>query len=782
MKRFAMVALILLSFGLAGGQTVVMNEFLASNDTTVADQDGEYDDWIELYNLSEAPVSLNGYHLSDRLNNLTMWTFPDTLIGAQGYLIVWADENEEQHGLHANFKISAAGEAIYLADAAANVVDGITFGVQTTDISFGRYPNGTGPFRTMYPTFAGPNRGDGPGNVDSSNTVFGDTLIHAIHLHFYTEHWQDTLAYNYEVLDEEYMPVRLTFDSTLILDSVGIRYKGHSSYELSRNTPKKPLELKFDEYRDDQRLRGLKKLNVQNCVSDPSFMRETIAYGIARRYMPAPRTAYADVYANGDLLGFYVLVEQIDKVFLSRYFANNGGNLYKAGDDGATLGYEGTDPAAYQDELELKTNEEENDWSGLIAFLDRFNNTPAGTFVDTVGACFNFDRALRLLAFNMVLSNFDSYTGSGRNFYLYDDPTSGQFHFLVWDLNESFGVYPNGWNVITQDVLNVSNLADRPLNRRLLENDSLRGVYVNDLRDMIAGAAAYDSVAAKTELLLPLLADHVRADRNKLYSYQSFVNDVEQDVYVDIGRRIPGIKSFSLARNTNLALQLSNDRVFPGDTDNNGVVNALDILPIGVHFLSTGAARDSASFAWAAQRALLWDDPAATYADANGDGTVDERDVVAIGVNWGNQHEGMCRSYVLDPADSDLLRPHEPSFRLIYNSLSGGSRAVAEMRMLIESILDIDTAVPALLSLSQNYPNPFNQETIVRFSLPERQTVQLTLINLLGQIVSAPVSGRVYDPGLHQVHFSAAGLSSGIYFYRLDTERGNLLRKMVILK
>ncbi|MBN2103790.1 hypothetical protein JW835_07095, partial [bacterium] len=78
--------------------------------------------------------------------------------------------------------------------------------------------------------------------------------------------------------------------------------------------------------------------------------------------------------------------------------------------------------------------------------------------------------------------------------------------------------------------------------------------------------------------------------------------------------------------------------VYPGDTDNNGVVNALDVLPIGLNFLSEGFARDTVSFAWGPSQAESWYPAISTFADANGDGTVDEKDVIGIGVNWGNTH------------------------------------------------------------------------------------------------------------------------------------------------
>lgn len=133
---------------------LVINEFMASNDITQADQDGDYDDWIELYNNSSSAIDLEGYFLSDDAEDLMQWTFPaGTVIEANGYLIIWADEDDDQSGLHADFKLSASGESIFLADATGTVIDEVTYPEQETDISYGRFPNGTGNFETMTPTF-----------------------------------------------------------------------------------------------------------------------------------------------------------------------------------------------------------------------------------------------------------------------------------------------------------------------------------------------------------------------------------------------------------------------------------------------------------------------------------------------------------------------------------------------------------------------------------------------------------------------------------------------------
>ncbi len=145
------------TLAVAAGDLVV-NEFKADNDAVAADQDGEFDDWLELYNNSDSAISLNGYYLSDDGTDLTKWAFPDTPIAANSYLIVWADDNDDQEGLHANFKLSKSGEAIYLVNSDTSIVDEVTFGAQTTDLSTGRYPNGTGGFVEMPPTFGAENQ------------------------------------------------------------------------------------------------------------------------------------------------------------------------------------------------------------------------------------------------------------------------------------------------------------------------------------------------------------------------------------------------------------------------------------------------------------------------------------------------------------------------------------------------------------------------------------------------------------------------------------------------
>src|SRR4051812_37544375 len=87
-------------------QGVVINEILASNNTVNADEDGDYNDWIELYNTGSASVNLNGFGLSDDPAVPYKWVFPNVTIAAGAYRLVWcSDKDRTSPGspLHTNF-------------------------------------------------------------------------------------------------------------------------------------------------------------------------------------------------------------------------------------------------------------------------------------------------------------------------------------------------------------------------------------------------------------------------------------------------------------------------------------------------------------------------------------------------------------------------------------------------------------------------------------------------------------------------------------------------------
>jgi hypothetical protein len=134
--------------------SVVINEVLPVNSITMPDQNGEYDDWIELFNLSASSVSLSGYYLSDDKKVPGKWEFPQgTSIAANGYLIIWADGDTTQTGLHANFKLSSTGEDVILSNPEKTKLDKISYPVQPLELSYSRVPDGKGEFKWRTPTY-----------------------------------------------------------------------------------------------------------------------------------------------------------------------------------------------------------------------------------------------------------------------------------------------------------------------------------------------------------------------------------------------------------------------------------------------------------------------------------------------------------------------------------------------------------------------------------------------------------------------------------------------------
>ncbi len=164
--------------------SIRVNEILASNATINTDRYGKYSDWIELVNLGAIPISLEGFFITDDPGEPTKWTFPSVEIPAKGYLLVWASKKDKyiDGELHTNFKLSSGGEFVGLYDPTGSVVDTVTFGEQQTDISYGRMPDGTGPFQSMNePTPCGKNKkGNEPGHPLSfspTSRFFQDELV-----------------------------------------------------------------------------------------------------------------------------------------------------------------------------------------------------------------------------------------------------------------------------------------------------------------------------------------------------------------------------------------------------------------------------------------------------------------------------------------------------------------------------------------------------------------------------------------------------------------------------
>ncbi len=125
---------------------LVINEFMTKNNAINTDPNGQYEDWIEVYNNSASALSLDNVYLSDNSTNPTKWQFPKyATIPANGYVIVWCDSDKGQSGYHASFKLKSSGDTLLLSTASSTLESNI-YSTQTSNLSRARCPNGTGNF------------------------------------------------------------------------------------------------------------------------------------------------------------------------------------------------------------------------------------------------------------------------------------------------------------------------------------------------------------------------------------------------------------------------------------------------------------------------------------------------------------------------------------------------------------------------------------------------------------------------------------------------------------
>nr|MBN2278554.1 CotH kinase family protein [candidate division Zixibacteria bacterium] len=361
--------------------------------------------------------------------------------------------------------------------------------------------------------------------------------INTIEITFEESNWDAILDVYYAAGNEERL-VGTAVINGIQFDSVGVRYKGNSTYRP--NQTKNPLNIKLDHIIDDQTYDGYGTLKLANVWDDPSFIRETLSYEIARKYMPASKANYIKVTINGTYIGLYTSVQDVDKFFARNNDLDDDGARFKGVlSDGLMSsvniwGYEGSNPSLYYDNFELESDE---GWDEMVNFLDVLNNSTAN--VDEV---LNVDRHLWMIAFDILLVNLDAPVNVDQNYYVFQD-YSNRFNPIIWDLNMSFGGFTqlrSTGNLSTTQMKQLSPLVHSTDSRfsilnKVLSNTTYKKMYLAHLKTMVDENFANSWYETRGGELQDIIATEVQNDPNKFFTYSAFLTNLTSSAGNKIG-------------------------------------------------------------------------------------------------------------------------------------------------------------------------------------------------------------------------------------------------------
>jgi len=391
--------------------------------------------------------------------------------------------------------------------------------------------------------------------------LYDINTLREITIKFYDPDYHQTLIDWFNAGDDSRLAATLEMDG-ITYDSVAVRYKGNISFIIPDllESPKFPLNIDMNEYIDGQNLMGYKKLKLGNLMTDPTAVREAVAYEIYRKYTVAPKSNMMKVNIgvvgqSASYYGVYSNSESINKDFLKEHFDSKKGPLVKCDPnpadadlicDNSGLGngvggeqleaqpdlkWYGPDSCQYYANYDMKRA---YGWKELVELIDVLNHNE-----DVLDEHLNIDGVLWYMAVSMVIPNKDTYFGeNAKNYYMYQHKDN-LWHMLPWDVNESFGgVMGLGGGGTNYDVLRRMLPQDpnypfrpyRPLVWQILKNDRYRKQYFAHIRTVIAENYSEENIKTQVDSIQDLIEQAIIDSPHRIFPDEDLRNNVNQDI------------------------------------------------------------------------------------------------------------------------------------------------------------------------------------------------------------------------------------------------------------
>jgi spore coat protein CotH len=419
-----------------------------------------------------------------------------------------------------------------------------------------------------------PGRALSPADVRKygSEPLYDPKTVRTIFLQFENADWEQELA-AFNNTDVE-VPATAIVDGRTYKD-VGVHFRGMSSFMMVPEGSKRSLNLTFDFVDEKQALGGYRTLNLLNANGDPTLLRTVLYSEVARKYLPAPKANFMRVVINGESWGVYVNAQQYNKDFVRDYFKTVKGARWKVpGSPGGRGGMEylGEDVAVYKRIYQIKSKDDPKVWADLIKMFRVLNQTPPEKLESALSPLLDIDGALKFLAVEMALVNTDGYWARASDYSIYQDER-GRFHVIPHDMNEALlneggpggpggprgfgpggpppdsgrgfppdggpGRPPDGFPPPAEmgrrggrgfgpgggpdlDPLVGMDDPGKPLRSKLLAVPPLRARYMRYIREIAELSLDWKTLGPTLKDYQTLIADDVRADTRKLYSWDAF--------------------------------------------------------------------------------------------------------------------------------------------------------------------------------------------------------------------------------------------------------------------
>jgi hypothetical protein len=378
---------------------------------------------------------------------------------------------------------------------------------------------------------------------ESPGGLFDKDSLRSVHVNFQNSNYHSILVDSFFTNPTYRIPATITLNG-VAYDSVGIRYKGNSTFVLPNNNGnlKLPYNIDMNYWMAGQKLLGKKKVKLANAWMDATFAKEFTASKIYRKYLPTPEVNLAKLYVQNNYLGLYVNTESINKQFVKKHFDEKNGVLFKCdpvqvfGQTTTTngepnLNWLGNDSTLYYDSYILKSDK---GWAELLQLINTLNNNTA-----EIDSILNVDRVLWAFAVNTVIANLDTYNGFYiHNYYLYQTK-DGLFQMIPWDLSESFGGALLGgvWST-PNDIYHfdpfygyTTDATTNPLLYKLLDNPQYYLQYTAHLRTIIDESLDTAFIRNSITELQNLGYAAANADVNKPFTIAEYHDNVESALW-----------------------------------------------------------------------------------------------------------------------------------------------------------------------------------------------------------------------------------------------------------